>query len=163
MIEWNKSMEKHCHHYYYWGERGSLSHLPDTFNRHCNLGLSCPRTSIANELMNHLQDDPEWPASVASLLGRRAHYWHLLGLGPHLDYEWASTSKARYAPSASNTHPGSAVGWYVCGCVFFSAAWWAWFDVKLQPRHLLWSCWENTQFVSFFSRDLPLDLTSHWV
>lgn len=51
MIEWNKSMEKHCHHYYYWGERGSFSHLPDTFNRHCNLGLSCPRTSIANEFM----------------------------------------------------------------------------------------------------------------
>lgn len=51
MIEWNKSMKKHCHHYYYWGERGSFSHLPDTFNRHCNLGLSCPRTSITNEFM----------------------------------------------------------------------------------------------------------------
>lgn len=30
---------------------GQFSHLPDTFNRHCNLGLSCPRTSIANEFM----------------------------------------------------------------------------------------------------------------
>ncbi len=44
-------------------------------------------------LWSHLQNDPERPASATLLLGLRAHYWDLLGLGPHLDYEWESSKR----------------------------------------------------------------------
>lgn len=61
-------------------------------------------------LWSHLWNDPERPAPAASLTGPGAHYWNLLGHGPHLDYEWDPNKKARYAPSGSNTHPDSAAG-----------------------------------------------------
>lgn len=111
MIEWNKSMEKHCHHYYYWGERGIVfltcpTHLTATvtwaFPVHAHPSLM--------SLWSHLQNDSQRPASATSLQGPRGHYWDLLGLGPHLDYEWESSKKARYAPSGSNTHPGLCCG-----------------------------------------------------
>lgn len=84
-------------------------------------------------LWSHLQNDPERPASVTLLLGLRGHYRDLLGLGPHLDYEWESSEKARYGLSGSNTHPGSAVAWCMC-CV--SAAWWPWWNYwNMCPQH----------------------------
>lgn len=70
-------------------------------------------------LCGHLQNDPERPASATSLLGPGAHYWDLLGLGPHLDYEWESSKKAMYAPSGSNTRSGSAARAGTCVVVSF--------------------------------------------
>lgn len=89
VIEWNKRMEKHCHHYDYWGERGSFSHLDDTFNRHCNLGLSCPRTSIANDFMKPFARRcgaalSPVPCPLGLLTGT---CW---ASGPHLDCDWES-------------------------------------------------------------------------
>lgn len=86
-----KALEKHCHHYYYWGERGEFSHLPDTFNGHCNLGLSCPCTSMANEFMKPFTER----SSTTCLCHVAArNEGSLLGLGPHLDYEWESRERA---------------------------------------------------------------------
>lgn len=52
MIEWNKSAGETLSSLLLLRWKGDrFSHLPDTFNSHCDLGLSCPRTSIANEFM----------------------------------------------------------------------------------------------------------------
>lgn len=143
VIEWNKRMEKHCHHYDYWGERGSFSHLDDTFNRHCNLGLSCPRTSIANDFMKPFARRCGAALSpVPCPLSPRAPYGDLLGLGPS-PWLWLGVQvKARWAPSASSTHAGSAARSRVS---VFSGRTRSRIGLELQLKHLLWSCSFNSE------------------
>lgn len=97
---------------------GLLSHLPDTFNRHCNLSLSCPRTSIANEFMK-----PFTESRTTCLCHLAAGTWGSL-LGPAGPWPspwlWIRVqSMARYAPSGSNIHSGSTAPADTCMCCIF--------------------------------------------
>lgn len=135
MIEWNKSIEKHRHHYCYWGERVSFFHLPDTFNRHCNLSLSCPRTSITNEFMKPFTE------------------WAFLPLSP-LCWGPGVITGTCWALALTLTMNGSPIKgqvWSVwlqytfrlrceeiCECLYEQSG--ARYDLWLRLKHLLWSC-----------------------
>lgn len=89
MIEWDKSRRNTVIIIIIEVRGGSFSHLPDTFNSHCNLCLSCPRTSIANEFMwpltersgttclCHLADGT--PGSLSGPAGPRPSPWLWMG------------------------------------------------------------------------------------